>query len=328
MRFLTTLSIAFVVGLAAFAGSAGAGESSPGSAGTGSVFYAVACPSRSHCVAVGGGIATSTTGGAMWTLQPEPRVLTHQPSVAYLDSVSCLSPTACVAVGEDGIVAISRDGGMDWATRQWLPIANSFYQVACEAPTFCLAVGESSSGSGLMIRTTNGGKTWSNLAISKEASLLSGVACPSPAICYAVGRLKEKAVILATDDGGRSWSTQVTSRSLTSLIGISCSSSSACTVIVSSAKQMFTTDAGKQWSVREIELPIKQSGIACPSQKECLVVGTSPAVPRSSSPLVAFGTSNESVWRFGRIPPSIGLLYALTCNGGDHCVAVGTCLGW
>jgi photosystem II stability/assembly factor-like uncharacterized protein len=77
-------------------------------------------------------------------------------TTSLLDSVACLSPSTCVAVGVGGRIVRSTDGGRTWR-RQPSGASNPLLGVACLSPSTCVAVG---GCCGTILRTTNGGRTW------------------------------------------------------------------------------------------------------------------------------------------------------------------------
>src|SRR5258708_733467 len=87
--------------------------------------------------------------GSEWAIQSTPSVT----GFAFLKSVSCASPSACVAVGEASAYANWRTAvpfaevwnGVDWTIRSPVIAADSSYSplngISCGSPTTCIAVG-------------------------------------------------------------------------------------------------------------------------------------------------------------------------------------------
>jgi hypothetical protein len=171
------------------------------STGTGQL-VAVSCIS-SECIAVGespisnGSSPLIETGsGSTWTVNPSPNPLTY----AYLDAVSCISATFCMAVGgaTDGstgtITPISEVLHGDTWTYVAVPSSphTTFLKgVSCTSSTECTAVGSTSPAGELetLIETWNGA-TWTvvpspDLGIQNH---LTGVSCvPGTNFCAASG---------------------------------------------------------------------------------------------------------------------------------------------
>ncbi len=120
---------------------------------------AVACVSIRHCAAAGFAftaqgrwrpIASVLTGSRWHTWGFAPAALG---GYAGLDSVSCGSPGACVAVGlSDAAVLIERWNGHRW-TREHPPnlgMAGELHSVSCTSASACIAVGDDGNGNVLV----------------------------------------------------------------------------------------------------------------------------------------------------------------------------------
>ena len=143
----------------------------------------VSCPSTSFCMAVGSGgtasasaysmapLAEQWTGGAWTALTlPDPYASTDY---AELNSVSCISATNCMAVGDDTNAAGTADVTVaaQWNGSAWTILStpspaalSALYSVSCTSPTFCSAVGASSAsptGRVTPVAETWNGSTWS-----------------------------------------------------------------------------------------------------------------------------------------------------------------------
>ena len=161
-------------------------ESAPSGA---TALNSVSCISNLDCVAVGSGnlgggvisgdVLATTDGGATWSDQtPED---TYPGFAPQLQSVSCSSTTACVAIGFQGQgeggpgaeytatrpFILATTDGTDWST-QSLPTDAYFFQgVACASTSTCEAVGQNQQGGGEVIGT--------NPDISTTTTVASGV---------------------------------------------------------------------------------------------------------------------------------------------------------
>jgi hypothetical protein len=128
----------------------------------GSSLGGVSCVSTSSCVAVGwegsqdvwGPLAEHWAGGR-WTVlsvpNPDPN------GGAEFNSVSCVSATECMAVGDDqnGVATSDATLAAQWNGRAWTllptPSAQTYSglaSVSCTSPTACVAVGTSSADLG------------------------------------------------------------------------------------------------------------------------------------------------------------------------------------
>jgi lysophospholipase L1-like esterase len=152
--------------------------------------------------------------GSNWTAVPVPLPHGAAPSRdgVYLDSVACLSPGTCVAVGEYIDSSGSRQGllltgsGSNWtAVKAPLPAGAAlnpqvaFFRssVACPTAKTCVVAGsyEDSAGDWQGVLLTGSGSTWSTVKAPLPADALAGpevdlssVACSSATACVVAGR--------------------------------------------------------------------------------------------------------------------------------------------
>jgi hypothetical protein len=174
-------------------------------------FSGVSCVSAHFCFAVGGYVAVGPFGvnysiaeqwtGKTWRLRLIPRN-----GDSWLNSVSCTSEHACVAVGDDGIGSGASFTMADgWNGKAWKVMTiptpnpdnfNPLAAVSCSAPDACMAVGgygtSLTAATGVTLAERWNGKSW---RITKTpnpqgaaASSLAGVWCGAPDACMAVGR--------------------------------------------------------------------------------------------------------------------------------------------
>jgi photosystem II stability/assembly factor-like uncharacterized protein len=162
-----------------------------------------------------------------------------------LYDVACLSPVRCEAVGEEGTILSTTDGGTTWRA-QVNPLhdsSNALYRIACVAPSSCYIIARPNT----ILVTHDAGTTWSsdvlgvgasdsNLTddaclplytpISGRPSLcrlgLLDIACASARVCYAVATAPPAydvqpipktahavpSSIWMTVDGGTNWTQQ------------------------------------------------------------------------------------------------------------------------
>jgi hypothetical protein len=163
-------------------GTAWAIQSTPNPSGAeDSELYGVSCTSASACTAAGNsetaaGVTTTlaeTWNGAAWSIQstPNPSAAT----AAYLSGVSCLSASACTAVG-------------------WYDTTSGVYET----------LAETWNGTAWAIQSTP------NLS-GATASYLLGVSCPAASACTAAGyNLNPTYETLAEHWNGTAWATQST----------------------------------------------------------------------------------------------------------------------
>jgi hypothetical protein len=170
-----------------------------------SQLISVSCSSARACVAVGfyfkrsqGRALAEAWNGTAW------RLLTHvNPAGAtgsLLDSVSCTSAQACVAVGSYGTSSTSGTLAEAWNGSTWRVLAtphgagragDELLGVSCSSPEACTAVGDSTSGT---LAEAWNGSTWKVLATPNPVGpsgqigdQLTAVVNLSPSDAWAVG---------------------------------------------------------------------------------------------------------------------------------------------
>lgn len=143
----------------------------------------VSCPATTACIAVGTAGTSSSTAlvtaplaeewtGGTWTALtvPDPGA---SGDLVELNSVSCISATSCMAVGDDQNAAVTADTTVaaQWNGATWTIVStpspatfSALISVSCTSPTFCSAVGASSpTATGVVspVAETWNGSTWS-----------------------------------------------------------------------------------------------------------------------------------------------------------------------
>jgi IPT/TIG domain len=187
--------------------------------------YGVSCASSGSCVSVGTyrdasgfnhGLIETLSGGT-WTATRAPEPAGSALQSAYLESVSCPSAGACVAVGfyiDSGGAnygLIDTLSGGSWTATQAPEPGNSgtdgdgeqnalLYSVSCSLAGSCAATGHYNATTGVvfgLIDTLSGGN-WTDIeaplpanAGSNPIVALSSVSCPSAGSCAAVGQYKD-----------------------------------------------------------------------------------------------------------------------------------------
>src|SRR6516162_8086806 len=321
---------------------------------TGQLFW-VSCPAANSCMAVGTYPKASGAGvtlaeqwnGTAWRIQPVP----SPPGAAWsnLSGVSCVSPSACEAVG----TTASRSGEQTALAERWngsswqLQPAPSpagggqLIGVSCTSRSACTAVGGSPAGKALAERW-NGSRWQIQSAPSPAGVFLSGVTCTSSSACTAVGG--SAAGTLAERWDGTRWSIQATANppqgQFTFLNTVACASASSCIAagayINSSGAFQGLAErwTGSGWAIQPTpSLPGGAmnllSGVACTSATGCLAVGSSsPNVFNNQSPATLAERWDGSTWRVQPTPSPPGAaasnLNAASCVSRSACIAVGS----
>ena len=148
-----------------------------------SFLQSVSCPATTVCIAVGTAGTESATAlataplaeqwtGGTWTALtvPDPG---PSGDIVELNSVSCISATNCMAVGDDQNAAGTADTTLaaQWNGTTWTSVTtpspatfSALFSVSCTSATFCSAVGASSptaTGAVSPVAETWNGSTWS-----------------------------------------------------------------------------------------------------------------------------------------------------------------------
>jgi hypothetical protein len=242
----------------------------------GQLVLGVGC-TQSTCVAVGGDPAAGSTGhpspplvlhsadgGATWTAGRIPAVPTGE-----LTSVTCPTPTRCLALGSSGDPTLAPPGG---------------------------------PGAGLLLVSDDGGATWSPEAGAPTVPVLDGfkwpqdwIACPGPDRCLLGG---DQPYFSA--DGGTTWTAGSLPAGLPALgevngvpdvpaLGegqvsglLSCPSALDCAL--ATVPSVRTTDGGATWQISTAPLSsvtgsavtggLVPSGLSCAAGGQCVAVGT------------------------------------------------------
>ncbi len=175
----------------------------------------ISCASRTFCVAVGyyqnaankAKNLILTWNGTTWSLNDSPSLSPSQGQNNYLNGVSCVSRTFCVAAGYyfnssgEGQSLLLVWNGTTWSLDDSPSLCNSnsqdsgLYDVSCASASYCVATGVYSNAADLtqgLLLTWNG-TTWSlddspSLSTSStQNSYVGSVACTSVTFCVATG---------------------------------------------------------------------------------------------------------------------------------------------
>jgi len=314
---------------------------------TGQLFW-VSCPAADSCVAVGTYVRSSGAGvtlaerwnGSRWRIQPVP----SPPGAAWsaLNGVSCVSPSACEAVG----ITISRSGARRAVAERWngtrwriqpapSPGGGYLVGVSCTSPAACTAVGGSTPGPpGKALAERWDGSRWRVQPTPSPAgsAFLSGVACTSSAACTAVGG--SDAGTLAERWNGTTWSTQATPDPPQGggfLDGVACLSSSACSAVgASNAGNLAEQWNGTSWQIQPAPNPAgAQFGflntVACASASACTAAGAYISASGAfHSQAERWDGTSWAIQPTPRLPGGVmSLLIGVTCTSATGCLAVG-----
>lgn len=317
----------------------------------------VSCPSSTDCIGVGSGFVPgidSSPGGALaerwnghrWVIQPGAAV-----ALGVLESVSCVSVRACVAVGLDGAVSgpphalIERWNGRRWSVdRRALRFSELLDGVSCVSRAACFAVGDDQGA--LAVLRWNG-RRWSMRSLPAPrgaTSQLSAVSCAGPRDCEAVGSSSYdtgafsgesgETVVLAEHWNGRRWSIQRSGFTPepggedSALSAVSCAlPTGGCTAVgTASDEQLAVHLVGRRWvtDTGATALLGALNGVSCTSPQACVAVGATNYGPKAA----AFAeTWNGRSWSTEPAPGSQTIggssLAGVSCRSPGACTAVG-----
>lgn len=221
--------------------------------------------------------------------------------------------TTCVAVGLAGMVAHSSDQGNSW--HSGVASTEHLDDVACADASVCYAVGDN----GMTMKTTDGGANWTSQD-SGTSKTLNGVSCPDTSNCYAAG---ESVIVLKTADGGTNWANVHGPEEFSGTHkGISCPTTDTCYAVGHEPGRFLpqplirvTTDGGSTWQTHEAPIPKGMADVACPTVAVCVAVGYDGAV-------VATGTGGAVGLWSPQFASTSGDLYGVDCTDAHACFAV------
>jgi hypothetical protein len=264
-------------------------------------------------------------------------------SSSFLHSVSCLTATSCIGVGEtsDGTSArslIESWDGAAWTVVASPSVANSETRlrgVSCVDSSFCFAVGESRSlvdGEHTLTEVWDGA-SWT-IVQSPDGTLssrLSSVSCVSVSFCVAVGFSATQTATLVEIWDGSAWSiSSITSpETYNELDSVACVSATFCMAVgnaSSGTSEVIATEwNGVSWN--PVAIPNSGPGsfgqsISCRSADFCAFTG----VRISPSSGIA-GFWDGSTWTLDpsfAVDSAYGLsLDAIDCASEQSCIVTG-----
>ena len=331
----------------------------------GSVLLGVSCSSATTCTAVGGyapspgAIVTLAErwSGRDWVVLRTPRVQNGALSGGVLYGVSCLSASACTAVGYGPKETLAEH----WNGRKWAiqPTPNPsvtkdimLRSVSCTSAKACTAVGSYGAGAGSTLAERWNGRKWAiqptpNPVTGTDGSELHAVSCTSATSCTAVGDSNtsgSRSDTLIEHWNGTKWTVQPTpeppSGHESTLTGVSCPSAHACTAV--GDYDTRTADLtlaerwnGRKWVVQPTPNPSGFTGselakVSCPSATDCTAAGDYDN--RSETDLTLAEHWNGTRWTVQPTPnPSssndgLAILFGVSCSSDTACTAVGAYL--
>jgi hypothetical protein len=290
---------------------------------------AVSCPSPSDCYAVGNsyGLASHIQtavvehwDGVSWSIEPTPTIA----GLGGLASLSCVSPTACAAVGYG--VAASWNGST-WSVQPIPGAAGStdLAGVSCISPSACTAVGTN-------VERWNG-MNWSVQRSPTGLARLLGVSCLSPSACVAVGSYGNTLPFVQRWNRAR-WTIERAPHGLGPLSSVSCTSPSDCSAVGSELDTVTLIErrTADGWSSQPAPSPGGLVSVSCPAGRDCMAVGTFQLCGDCGyaphGPFMLADRWDGTRWSaqspFTIAGETDGRLSGVSCSSTTACTAVGT----
>ena len=240
-----------------------------------------------------------------------------------LRTVSCPTPTFCMAIGEYGNRAITWNGHR-WSRPMEVEAGGSSVEitsVSCPTASFCVAVDTLGRMLKWYRQSFGAGQNWSwPMAISRVG--LESVSCPSASFCVAVDGAGHAVMIR----GDKAPAPVLIDTTGTGIQSVSCASARFC--VASDWNGDVITFNGRSWSApRQLEKTTGSAGgglgdISCPTAKFCV------AVDWEGSEF----TWNGASWTKSAFDPNgAGGLISVSCRSARFCLAVdgsGDALTW
>jgi hypothetical protein len=331
----------------------------------------VSCPSATFCMAVGlewptglpgeAGASSAMPGsrqnpngqqmsralfserwdGKRWSLvaMPIPPGLDE----AFPNSVSCTSPSFCMAAGAGGTRSILTGVTEIWNGHVWTSLEtpnpkgqSELLAVSCASASDCVAVGDDGSFFNNLFTLAEhwNGRKWSEMETPTPAvfSSLASVSCSARDACTAAGwaqpgPLPTRPVAERWD--GTAWKVQKTPTADGSdgavFTGISCPETNRCVGVGSSLTDQGSDALAEIWNGRSWRLAEIPTGshdalyaVDCPADGRCVAVGA-----RADAALADVWSNGD--WSAARVKGSTdsAALVAISCPGVDVCTAAG-----
>jgi hypothetical protein len=299
--------------------------------------------------------AGASTAGGLWRIQRSADVTVP---AGRIESVSCVSPGVCTAVGyyrnTSGVNATLAKvwNGTTW-TRQPTPDqAGAQFSVlegvSCTAADSCEAVGYSEPASGVPTPFAESwnGTSWSLQPVPSLAGAtfpeLLAVSCPSARFCEAVGTYQDSSgpATLAEVWRGASWQVQPTpgptGAAFAELAGVSCTSARSCEAVGYSYPKTTGGDTpiaeswdGTSWRAQPIPGSFAgPTAVSCVPSGFCEAVGSHTDVLGNTLNLAEERTGTS--WKVQATPQpphsfqaADATLDSVSCVSADFCEAVG-----
>jgi len=281
-----------------------------------------------------------------WSVVPSPNVTTDN----YLDGVSCVSSTFCMAIGADSPTN-AHTLIQEWNGTSWSVVpsaspapANKLQSVSCVTTSFCIAVGYDGvdnlpNDQVPLVEQWTGGPSWTaSTPTGHGTAAFNGVSCASTTSCVAVGAdWGTPNQAFAWSFNGSSWAAidPGPSTSGNVLNGVSCVNASFCVAAGFSGSYLTTTQPlveqwdGTSWTLAASPSPSPTESaalqsVSCVGTSFCSAVGFGQTTGYDAPLVEQFDGSTWSIPSTPSMPRTTNNhLYGVSCVSPTLCVAVG-----
>lgn len=186
--------------------------------------------------------------------------------------VTFISDYFGIAVGSDGLILKTEDGGLTWQ-RKLSNVSENLFSVSFADNKNGTIVG----WNGLILKTEDGGDTWEKIKL-KYNSYFKDVLFVNEFLGFIVGG---DGLILRSENGGNDWD-EVNLNSTSGLYKIIFDSSDNGMIISNRGEVFHSTDAGKSWNMKPVGRPVALNDIKKLSSGNYMVVGNNGSLFKSS----------------------------------------------
>jgi len=304
----------------------------------------------------GGKTLVERWNGAAWSIVPSR----NRPGTGQLSGVSCVSASACTAVGWS---QSSASGSQPrtlvevWNGTAWsiVPSPNPdrgqdpdvLSGVSCVTAAFCAAVGEyGPADAAEPVTEIWNGSTWSVAPSPQkldDAGLVS-VSCVSTTACTAVGFQYQETVVESWNGHRWSLASSADISSNPALYGVSCTSTSACTAVgayfddaIDPPTEQTLAESGNSSGLSLVPSPNAGGGgaenslasVSCASRRACIAVGGVSAgdITTSAALIEAWNGTRWSIVPGHIAGKAATILYGVSCPSATMCMATGARYG-
>jgi hypothetical protein len=289
---------------------------------------------------------SAALAASTWSVIPSP----SKGHMSSLTSVSCVSPSRCVAVGSDEFnndqdtrTLIESWNGKVWSVTPSLNVGSiSVLREASCSSNWCMAIGDFGNTTSPNVRVF--AEWWDATAEttvampnpSKRLNSLSGLSCTSSTFCMAVGSHGwSNPKTLAETWNGKVWSVVASPNAGTHgsyLDGVSCIGPTDCVAVGNDGADLGDETTlveswnGSEWTIDPSANTVDDSllDVYCTSTTGCMAVGSYFKAGRTH-PLAELW--NGTTWSIVNTPgyrQTIVYLDAVSCSTSNSCVAVGS----